>query len=129
MGGGAATSFASGSPYGVLGAGVGIESAGGGGGGGQPIPGGLRYGNPVRVGGGFQPQQRGVGVVGARGAAVGMGMMRPAGSGGGVGGAGGKVIPDVSTLGGEGGGRGERPQAKAPDSFSFVLDAMQDSIK
>lgn len=88
---------------------------------------------------GFQGSQRG-----GLGMGVGVpGMMRP-GVGGSAGGmlvGAGKVIPDDIAWGGVGkGGVGvgggqqqqqqQQPQAKkTPDSFSFVLDAMHDSIK
>ena len=111
----------------------------GGAGGGVP-PTMMQYGNPAAAG---FPSQQGSGVMGA-GAAMGMGMgmgmgMRPAGVGVPAGPTvGGNVIPDVSTLGAktakaQGHGQGQQAEAqkahKAPDSFSFVMDAMQDSIK
>lgn len=106
------------------------------------VPTMMHYGNPASAG--LPSQQRG----GAMGAGAGM-VMRPAGVGAGIGGVGpvasgaGKVIPDVGVLGakptaGAAGGwsqgqekaQGQSPQApKVPDSFSFVMDAMQDSIK
>ena len=103
----------------------------------------MPYGNPAAAG--FPLQQQRAGVMGAgMGMGVGVGVgMRPAGAGVGVGTtvpAGGKVIPDVSALGvktaGAAGGwqqqqqqQQQQGQEKAPDSFSFVMDAMQDSIK
>lgn len=109
-------------------------SVGVGAGAGGVAPNMMHYGNPAA---GFPSQQR----AGLMGAGAGMGM-RPAGVGAGVGPAGptgGKIIPDVRALGAAGGAGGwqqrgqEKAQQaeapKAPDSFSFVMDAMQDSIK
>ncbi|CAM9207713.1 unnamed protein product [Scytosiphon promiscuus] len=121
--------------------GTGLPGVGGG------VPAANQYNNSV-VGGFHQPHR--AGVMGAGGRMGGMGM-RPAGVGSGGGGLGvasagsGKVIPDVSALGsgagtkgwqqsqkgqGQGGkAEGEARAPKAPDSFSFVMDAMQNSIK
>eukprot|EP00752_Nemacystus_decipiens_P013398 g11863.t1 len=112
--------------------GVGMGAGGGG------APAMMHYGNPSAAGFPSHQQQR-AGVMGAGVA------MRTAGLGAGVGSTaptGGKVIPDVSALGaktagvpggwqqGQGVGKGAQAEApKAPDSFSFVIDAMQDSIK
>ncbi|CAM9364260.1 unnamed protein product [Ectocarpus sp. 13 AM-2016] len=139
MMGGSFSSFTGASSGVGVGAGAAAAAFGGNVAGGTPAM--MRYNS---AGGG---QQR-VGVGAAAVAAAGGLGMRPVGVGGVAinGGLGaGKLIPDVSELGvgdqqqqqqqGQAKGQGQQAAAgtagapKAPDSFSFVRDAMQDSIK